>query len=253
MDITENEQSKMDKQIEMLKENIKGKIISTGTTIVGIKYKTGVVLCADTRSTSGPVVADKNCKKIHFISDKIMCCGAGTAADTRRVTMMASKELLLFKYMHNKEPYVQHARRIMEEHLFHHFGHIGAALILGGFDPVYGPSLVSISPNGYSEDFEYATLGSGSYAATGVLESNFRKGMNVDEAVELGKEAIKAGILNDLYSGSNVDIFIVDEKYNKELRNYCVVEKKKNNSVITYPADSVKIKKEDIFTYVKEK
>lgn len=46
----------------------------------------GVVLGADTRSTAGSTVADKNCEKIHFIAPNIYCCGAGTAADTENVT-----------------------------------------------------------------------------------------------------------------------------------------------------------------------
>lgn len=46
----------------------------------------GVVLGADTRSTSGTTVADKNCEKIHYIAPNIYCCGAGTAADTENVT-----------------------------------------------------------------------------------------------------------------------------------------------------------------------
>jgi len=44
------------------------------------------VLGADTRSTSGSTVADKNCEKIHFIAPNIYCCGAGTAADTENTT-----------------------------------------------------------------------------------------------------------------------------------------------------------------------
>lgn len=44
------------------------------------------MLGADTRSTSGSTVADKNCEKIHFIAPNIYCCGAGTAADTENVT-----------------------------------------------------------------------------------------------------------------------------------------------------------------------
>jgi 20S proteasome subunit beta 2 len=58
----------------------------TGTTIAGVVYKDGVVLAADTRSTSGSTVADKNCEKIHYIAPNIYCCGAGTAADTMNVT-----------------------------------------------------------------------------------------------------------------------------------------------------------------------
>ena len=47
---------------------------STGTTIVGLIYKDGVVLGADTRATEGPIVADKNCEKIHYITDSICNC-----------------------------------------------------------------------------------------------------------------------------------------------------------------------------------
>jgi len=46
----------------------------------------GVVLGADTRATEGPIVADKNCEKIHYMAPNIYCCGAGTAADTEAVT-----------------------------------------------------------------------------------------------------------------------------------------------------------------------
>ena len=45
-----------------------------------------MVLGADTRATRGDIVSDKNCEKIHFITESIRCCGAGTAADTQFVT-----------------------------------------------------------------------------------------------------------------------------------------------------------------------
>lgn len=223
----------------------------TGTTIVGIKYKTGVVLCADTRSTSGPVVANKNCEKIHFISPKIMCCGAGTAADTRRVTRMASKELQLFSYQHMREPFISHCNRLICDYLHGYRGNIGAALILGGID-ANGPSLHSISPNGYSAKLEYTSLGSGSLAAIAIVESGFRKDMSKEEAITLGSDAIRAGILNDLYSGSNVDVCVIDFGGVENLRNYIVVESRKDNTEIIYPRGSVCVLKEDIFRYVEE-
>ncbi|KRY03217.1 Proteasome subunit beta type-7-A, partial [Trichinella patagoniensis] len=60
----------------------------TGTTIVGLVFEDGVILGADTRATEGPIVADKNCEKIHYMAPNIYCCGAGTAADTEAVTDM---------------------------------------------------------------------------------------------------------------------------------------------------------------------
>ncbi|CAF87365.1 unnamed protein product [Tetraodon nigroviridis] len=47
------------------------KPLKTGTTIAGVVFKDGVVLGADTRATSGDVVADKMCAKIHHIAPNI--------------------------------------------------------------------------------------------------------------------------------------------------------------------------------------
>lgn len=45
--------------------------LKTGTTICGIVFADGVILGADTRATEGPIVADKNCAKIHYIAPNI--------------------------------------------------------------------------------------------------------------------------------------------------------------------------------------
>jgi 20S proteasome subunit beta 2 len=52
-------------------------------------------LGADTRATEGPIVADKNCEKIHYIADNIWCCGAGTAADTENTTGTSKIQMIL--------------------------------------------------------------------------------------------------------------------------------------------------------------
>ena len=36
--------------------------------------------------TEGPIVANENCKKFHYMAPTIYCCGAGTAVDTGAVT-----------------------------------------------------------------------------------------------------------------------------------------------------------------------
>lgn len=47
------------------------KATKTGTTIVGVVYKDGVVLGADTRATEDTTVSDKNCMKIHYIAENM--------------------------------------------------------------------------------------------------------------------------------------------------------------------------------------
>eukprot|EP00798_Chlamydomonas_sp_ICE-L_P003450 gene3450-13508_t len=112
----------------------------TGTTIAGIVYKGGVVLGADTRSTAGSTVADKNCEKIHYIAPNVYCCGAGTAADTEAVTNMVSAQLELHKYATGRQSRVITALTMLKQHLFKYQGHVSAALVLGGCD-LNGPHL----------------------------------------------------------------------------------------------------------------
>lgn len=66
-------------------------------------------------------------------------------------------------------------------------------------------------------------MGSGSVSAYGVLESGFKDNLSVDEAKNLAINAIKAGILYDEGSGSNVDFVILKKGKTEHFRNYEIV------------------------------
>ncbi|XP_042502944.1 proteasome subunit beta type-7-B-like isoform X2 [Macadamia integrifolia] len=190
----------------------------TGTTIVGLVFQDGVVLGADTRATEGPIVADKNCEKIHYMAPNIYCCGAGTAADTEAVTDMVSSQLQLHRYHTGRESRVITALSLLKTHLFGYRGYVSAALVLGGVD-VTGPHLHTIYPHGSTDTLPFATMGSGSLAAMAVFESKYKEGMTRDEGVQLVCEAICSGIFNDLGSGSNVDVCVITKGHKEYLRN----------------------------------
>ncbi|KAL6562689.1 Bifunctional protein GlmU [Orobanche gracilis] len=179
----------------------------------------GVILGADTRATEGPIVADKNCEKIHYMAPNIYCCGAGTAADTEAVTDMVSSQLKLHRYHTGRESRVVTALSLLKSHLFSYQGYVSAALVLGGVD-VTGPHLHTIYPHGSTDTQPFATMGSGSLAAMAVFESKYREGLSRDEGVKLVAEAICSGIFNDLGSGSNVDICVITKGKKEYLRNY---------------------------------
>eukprot|EP00595_Chromulina_sp_UTEXLB2642_P000263 CAMPEP_0196762626 /NCGR_PEP_ID=MMETSP1095-20130614/2411_1 /TAXON_ID=96789 ORGANISM="Chromulina nebulosa, Strain UTEXLB2642" /NCGR_SAMPLE_ID=MMETSP1095 /ASSEMBLY_ACC=CAM_ASM_000446 /LENGTH=127 /DNA_ID=CAMNT_0042114019 /DNA_START=429 /DNA_END=812 /DNA_ORIENTATION=+ len=52
-------------------------------------------------------------------------------------------------------------------------------------------------------------MGSGSLAAMAVFESRYTEDLDELPAIELVRDAIRAGIFNDLGSGSNVDITVI--------------------------------------------
>lgn len=200
--------------------NTKAQATSTGTTIVGVKYDGGVVIAADTRSTQGPIVANKNCAKLHKMAPKIWCAGAGTAADTEEVTKLIGSNLELHSLYTSREPRVVAALQMLKQHLFKYQGHVGAYLIVAGVDPT-GAHLFSIHAHGSTDVGYYQSLGSGSLAAMAVLESKWKQGLTREEAIELAADAIEAGIWNDLGSGSNVDVCVMEiGKDAQYLRNY---------------------------------
>lgn len=51
--------------------------------------------------------------------------------------------------------------------------------------------------------------GSGSLAAMAVFESRWKPNMSEEEGKKLVRDAIAAGIFNDLGSGSNVDLCVI--------------------------------------------
>uniref|UniRef100_A0A0R0L8P5 Proteasome subunit beta n=1 Tax=Glycine max TaxID=3847 RepID=A0A0R0L8P5_SOYBN len=152
--------------------------LKTGTTIVGLVFQDGVILGADTRATEGPIVADKNCEKIHYMAPNIYCCGAGTAADTEAVTDMVSSQLQLHRYHTGRESRVVTALTLLKKHLFNYQGHVSAALVLGGVD-ITGPHLHTIYPHGSTDTLPFATMGSGSLAAMSVFESKYKESLSV--------------------------------------------------------------------------
>lgn len=180
----------------------------TGTTIVGVVYKDGVVLGADTRATSGSEVAEKNCEKIHYLAPNLYCCGAGTAADTEMITQMIASQLELLRMNTHSSSRVVTACTLLKRRLFRYQGQISAALILGGCD-LNGPAVYQIAPHGSTAKLNYTTMGSGSLASMAVFESAWKEDMSEQEAVDLVKRAIGAGIFNDLGSGSNCDVCVL--------------------------------------------
>jgi 20S proteasome subunit beta 2 len=223
----------------------------------------GVVLGADTRSTNGDTVADKNCEKIHYIAPNIYCCGAGTAADTEAVTGaraacvprsraplaavlgfvsrhsparvvhtslpplppracrpgMVSSALELHRYAVGRKSRVVTALTLLKSHLFRYQGHVSAALVLGGVD-VTGAHLHTVYPHGSTDTLPFVTMGSGSLAAMAVFEADYREELGREEACALVARAIKAGIFNDLGSGSNVDLCVITADGKEYLRNW---------------------------------
>ena len=157
------------------------------------------------------------------------------------VTQMIASQLELHRLSTNRKVPVPCASMLLKQYLFRYQGHVSAALVLGGVDSE-GPHIYSIYPHGSTDRLPYATMGSGSLAAMSVFESRWKPDMSEEEGMKLVRDAIAAGIFNDLGSGSNVDLCIIRKDTTKYLRNYELSNQKGERKLdYTYERGATKV------------
>lgn len=78
----------------------------------------------------------------------------------------------------------------------------------------------------------YVSLGSGSIAASGILETEYRENMSFEEAQALAIKAISAGIIEDLGSGSQVDVCLISKTQYKMTRGMLCIGKRESEKLV---------------------
>ncbi|KAI6174996.1 Proteasome subunit beta [Aphelenchoides bicaudatus] len=185
-------------------------LTSTGTTIVAVVVKDAVVMGADSRSTAGNLIANKRAEKVHYITESIRACGAGTAADLDQVSKMLSANLRLQELNSGRKARIITAVKMAKQHLFQYQGYIGAYLLIGGYD-FTGPHLYNVSANGFDLHLPFHADGSGSYCAMAILERDYKVDMTIEEGKDLVRRALEAGMHGDNFSGNAYNLIVLDK------------------------------------------
>lgn len=71
---------------------------------MAVEFAGGVVLGADSRTTTGSYIANRVTDKLTPIHDLIYCCRSGSAADTQAVADIVRYHLQLVAYALNLSP-----------------------------------------------------------------------------------------------------------------------------------------------------
>lgn len=61
-------------------------VVSRQTSIMAVAFDGGVVLGADSRTTTGTYIANRVSDKITPMTESIFCCRSGSAADTQAIS-----------------------------------------------------------------------------------------------------------------------------------------------------------------------
>lgn len=88
----------------------------------------------------------------------------------------------------------------------------------------------------------HCSLGSGSIAASGILETEYRPNMSFAEAKALCIKAISAGIIEDLGSGSQVDVCLITKDGSKLSRGELTIGRRETEK-LTFDLSQKKIRK----------
>lgn len=197
-------------------KELKDSILKTGTTILGIVCKDGVVMASDRQSTAGNIVMNKNSEKTKKINDYIIIAGTGMVSDIQRVSKVLPAELRLKELKSRTRPTVKQSASLLSNISYSGIRQPSmipqqAGFLLGGLNEDGSVELYSIEPAGSFvkvEDYD-ANFGSGMPYVLGFLERNWKKNLTIKEGIELAKESLKSSTQRDTGSGYGIDVYSI--------------------------------------------
>ncbi len=181
----------------------------TGATAVGIKVNDGVVVAAEKRISYGGYIVSRTGKKVFRIADHMVIAAAGLFADMQSLSRIISAEVMYRELLESSKMRVRAAAKLLSAILYSYkLMPFLSEIIFAGFDED-GYHLYVLDPVGSIIEDDYAAIGTGASIAIGVIESEYKNNLSIDQATELAIKSIKAAISRDAVSGDGIDIAVV--------------------------------------------
>ncbi|KAF9896224.1 Proteasome subunit beta type-1, partial [Lobosporangium transversale] len=160
--------------------------VNLGTSIMAVQFAGGVVIGADSRTTTGSYIANRVTDKLTEVHDTIYCCRSGSAADTQAVADIVHYYLQMYS-VQNGTPTVPLAASLFQELCYQNKDSLSAGIIVGGWDKENGGSVWNIPLGGSLHRQPFAIGGSGSTYIYGYCDANFKDGMNREQCIDFVK------------------------------------------------------------------
>ncbi|KAJ2724897.1 Proteasome subunit beta type-1 [Coemansia sp. Benny D115] len=185
--------------------------VSMGTTIMAVEFDGGVVLGADSRTTTGSYIANRVTDKLTQVHDLIYCCRSGSAADTQAVADIVKYHLDLYSAQHGEAPTVKVAASLFQEICYQNKSNLMAGIIIGGWDKREGGTVYQIPLGGSLHREAFTISGSGSTYIYGYCDKVFRPGMSKEECIEFVKNSVSLAMTRDGSSGGVIRLAVITE------------------------------------------
>jgi len=192
-------------------DQMKFEPVSTGTTIMACTFKGGVVIGADSRTTTGAYIANRLTDKLTPVHDRIYCCRSGSAADTQ----VLADYVHYYLQMHTQEigtlPQVKTAGKLFSEFIYNNKDRLLASIIVAGWDPVEKGAVYSVSLGGDLIKMPFVIGGSGSSYIYGYTDAHYKEGMTKVECLSFVTNSVALAMSRDGSSGGVVRLAAITD------------------------------------------
>jgi len=180
-----------------------------GATTIGLVCKDGVVLASEKRVSWGRMVMSRSGKKVFKLTPNIGLAFAGLISDMQALTREAGAYANLFKLENNRPIPVRAMAKLISNILFQRrLFPLLMETVVGGVDEE-GAAVYVLDPVGSVIPDKFVSAGSGAPIAMGLLEANYKEGVDLEAGAELALQAIKSAVARDVVSGDGVDMLLI--------------------------------------------
>jgi 20S proteasome subunit beta 7 len=184
--------------------------IVTGTSVIGCKYKDGVMLAADTLASYGSLARYKNVERIRTVGEGCMVGACGEMSDFQYIMNMleeqAQNDLNVDDGFKRSPQEVHSYLRAVMYNRRNKMNPLWNFLLVAGYTQRAGPFLGYIDTIGTSYSDDIMATGFGSHLAMPILRKNWRADMEEGEARALLEECMKVLFYRDCRALNRIQI-----------------------------------------------
>ncbi|EIN10579.1 proteasome-domain-containing protein [Punctularia strigosozonata HHB-11173 SS5] len=189
-------------------KQLKSGEVNLGTSIMAVQFKDGVVIGADSRTTTGSYIANRVTDKLTCVDERIYCCRSGSAADTQAVADIVHYYLQMYTQSMGP-PSVHTAAALFQRLCYENKDALSAGIIVAGWDEEVGPSVYNIPLGGGLFRQPWAIGGSGSTYVYGYCDATFQEGWGKDQTVDFVKNTLSLAMARDGSSGGVIRMCVI--------------------------------------------
>ncbi|KAG9447372.1 hypothetical protein H6P81_013500 [Aristolochia fimbriata] len=187
----------------------------TGTSVIGVKYKDGVVIAADMGGSYGSTLRYKSVERVKSIGKHSLLGASGEISDFQEILRYLD-ELILYDNMWDDgnslgpKEVLNYLNRLMYNRR-NKFNPLWNALVLGGVKNGQ-KYLGTVNMIGVHYEDNHVATGFGNHLARPILRDEWREDMSFDEAVKLVEKCMRNLIYRDRSAINKIQIAKITEE-----------------------------------------